>query len=107
VIETEQVPQSYAEAVSTLVRWQAEGGPSDLVVFHFPDSAAQTVRLLEISDEFLADGCVKPFTLGRSASFPFRSTVILASPQEWREIQAGRLSLPEGWDLQAKQQAWP
>jgi hypothetical protein len=105
--ETEQVPQSYADAVGTLVRWQVEGGPSDLVVFHLPDSGGQIVRLLEISDEFLADGSVKPFTLGRSASFPFRSSVILASPDEWREIEAGRLSLPEGWDLSAKQRVWP
>jgi len=107
MIETEPIPQSYADAVSTLVRWQGEGGPSDLIIFHFPDSADQVVRLLEISDEFLADGSVKPFTLGRSASFPFRSSVILASPEEWREILAGRLSLPDGWDLQARQQVWP
>jgi len=107
MIETEQIPQSYADAVSTLVRWQAEGGPPDLIIFHFPDLAAQNVRLLEISDEFLADGSVKPFALGRSESFPFRSTVILASPDEWREIEAGRLSLPEGWDLLARQKVWP
>jgi hypothetical protein len=32
MIETEQIPRSYREAVNALVRWQGEGGPSDLTI---------------------------------------------------------------------------
>jgi hypothetical protein len=33
----------------------------------------------------------------------FTSTVILLSPEEWKEVVAGKLSLPAGWDLTKKE----
>src|SRR5580704_9632488 len=93
------IPKTYEEAEHLLVRWHAEGGPPDLVVFSFPDASGEIVRLVEVSDEFAATGVIRPMTFGRSAELPFRSSTALATPQEWKAVEAGRLSLPPGWDL--------
>ncbi|HZL36129.1 MAG TPA: hypothetical protein VFC78_12505 [Tepidisphaeraceae bacterium] len=105
--ETEAIPANYSEAVRTLVRWHAEGGPDDLLIFAFSDPHEQMVRLIEVSDEFLSSGTIQPMTFGRSAEFPFRSSTALATPAEWESVRAGTLPLPQGWVLAAAQQVWP
>jgi len=101
------IPESYEEAERLLVRWHAEGGPTDLVVYSFPDVPHETVRLVEVSNEFAATGAIRPMTFGRSAEMPFRSSTALATPEEWEQVEAGRLSLPPGWDLAARRRVWP
>lgn len=103
----DEVPKTYEEAERLLVRWHAEGGPSDLRIFSFPDSAGEMVRLLEVSDDFLATGVIRPMTFGRSPEMPFRTSTALASPEEWALVQAGKVPLPPGWDLAAARQVWP
>jgi hypothetical protein len=93
------VPRSYDEAVRTLASWHTEGLPGGALVFHFPDPQRQTIRLLEISGEFPVSGDTRPFAFGRSEEFPFRSAVIQVTPEEWADIQAGRMPLPPDWDL--------
>lgn len=107
VTDIEEIPRTYDDAVRTLVRWHGEGGPADLRVFLFPDPDEQVVRLLEVSDEFFTASEIHPLTLGRSAIFPFRSATALARPEDWDQVQAGRLSLPQGWNLNARRQVWP
>jgi hypothetical protein len=105
--ETEQIPQTYADAVKTLARWHGEGGPADLRVFSFPDPTEQFVRLVEVSEEFMPTGTIRPLTLRASNLFPFKSSVALASPDEWVAVEAGRLALPAGWQLTEREQVWP
>jgi len=96
--ETEQIPQTYADAVRTLARWHGEGGPADLRVFSFPDAT----ELL-----FLPTGIIRPLTLRASTLFPYKSSVALASPEEWAAAERGTLALPPGWHLAASAQVWP
>jgi hypothetical protein len=104
---TDEIPLTYDEAVRLLARWHGEGGPSDLVVYSIPDPAAESVQLIEVSDDFPTSGAVRPLFFGRSELFPFRSGAALLTPEEWQELVAGRLTLPPGWDLASKRQVWP
>lgn len=104
---TDEIPQTYEEAERLLARWHAEGGPADLFIFAFPDPDENIVRLLEVSEDFLATGEIRPMTFGRSAELPFRSATALATPQEWEQAQAGSLPLPHGWELKSKRRVWP
>jgi len=104
---TDEIPRTYEEAERLLARWQGEGGPSDLVAFAFPDPTGETVRLLYVSDEFAEAGAIRAMTFGRSPEVPFRSSTALATQHEWQEVQAGRLTLPPGWQLAQKRQVWP
>lgn len=105
--ETEGIPRTYADAVKILARWQCEGGPADVRAFSFPDPAGQLVRLVEVSEEFMPTGGIRPLTLRASRLFPFKSSVALASPDEWAAVEEGRLGLPGGWDHTTKEQVWP
>jgi hypothetical protein len=104
---TDEIPRTYEEAERLLARWQGEGGPADLLAFAFSDPADETVRLLYVSEEFPESGAIYAMTFGRSPEIPFRSSTASATPQEWEQVQAGELLLPQGWELARKRQVWP
>ena len=78
----------------------------DLRVFVFEDPHYQTLRLLEVSQDFLS-GSVSPVTFGASRDIPVESSVILASEEEFEGISSGRLELPEEWSRDHMRQIWP
>ena len=69
----------------------------------FPDASKDEVCLLEVSAAAPTTGEIMPFRfradMASGVSYP--SVVILVSPREWQDIQAGKLALPGGWDLTA------
>jgi len=69
----------------------------------FPGAKQNEVCLLEVSSTAPTTGEVLPFRFGADTKtgVDFPSVVILVSPNEWTEIQAGNLPLPGGWDLDA------
>src|SRR4051794_16570209 len=100
---TEAVPTSYDEAVRTLAEWHGALRGPGLEIYSFPDPAGVVVRLAEVSEEFPPSGRALPVTFGPSAEFPFRSSVVLLTPDEWKEILVGTLSLPDGWQLSQRE----
>src|SRR5687767_12503489 len=104
---SEAVPRTYDDAVRTLASWHAGLDPANIQIYSFPDSDQTTVRLVEISDGFPRSGRTLPVTFGRSPEFPFRSSVVLLTPDEWQEVLGGSLTLPEGWELERRQKVWP
>jgi len=106
-IGTEEIPKTYAEAVSMLTRWHAESGPTDLQIYWFPDPDKQVVQLVEVSGDFQATGQVSPFVLGRSNEFPFTTAVALVTPEEWEAMESGRMPLPDRWLRDSLKQVWP
>src|SRR5262249_26431656 len=103
----EEVPRDYQAAVHTLADWHAGVHRATFEVYAFPDPSETTVRLVEVSDEFPDTGEVVPVTFGRSEEFPFRSSVVLLTPEQWQQVLRGELGLPEGWDLATRQKVWP
>ena len=103
----DDIPKTYAEAVRTLAWWHGEEAEKDLIIFAFPDPRGTVVRLVEVSNVFPETGQAIAFPMGRSQEFPFKSEVVLVTPEEWRQIEAGKLSLPRKWDLTSKRKVWP
>jgi hypothetical protein len=104
---TDQIPKTYDDAVDVLVEWHTDQMPDDLEIYLFPDAERKQVRLLEISDDFPGIGRIAAFPFGKSAEFPFKSSVAQVTHDEWMQICQGTLTLPSGWDLKHKQKVWP
>ena len=74
-------------------------------VYLFPDPQLSDVRLLEVSGSAPRSGDVLPFRFAARPDIgvPFASTVILMSPEEWKDVLSGALPLPPGWDLSRRE----
>jgi hypothetical protein len=61
--------------------------------------------LLEVSGSAPRSGDVLPFRFAARPDIgvPFASTVILMSPEEWKDVLSGALPLPPGWDLSRRE----
>lgn len=73
-------------------------------VYHFelPDSTDEVVSilLLQVTEATPASpGQVITYGFAPSGDFAFPLTLAQVTPGEWEDIKAGRLPLPEGWDL--------
>lgn len=61
------------------------------------------VRLVEVTPAVGYTGEVLPFAFPPrpEAGVPYRALIVVVNPQEWREILAGKLRLPDGWGAAA------
>jgi hypothetical protein len=106
-VETDEIPKTYSQAARLMTKWQGESGPPDVKIFWLPDPRKRSVRLIAVSDDFIASGSAWASSMGPSADFPFRSGLILLTPHEWRAVLRHKMSLPKGWDLASRRQVWP
>jgi hypothetical protein len=74
---------------------------STTVIKWFPNAQQDQIRLLEVSSEAPTTGEVLSFAFASdpASGVDYPSIVILLSPEEWQQVQRGKLSLPPGWDL--------
>jgi hypothetical protein len=74
--------------------------PQTVVVMLDPDPAEQEIRLVEVSTTAPTTRELYPFAFDarRDQGINFPSVVLLLSPIEWKEVNAGQLPLPAGWD---------
>lgn len=101
------IPSTYEDAIIALARWHGESFDHDVKIFSVPDPDRQQIRLIEVSDSFPTPGPALPIPLGRSADFPFRSSVALATEADWQQIKNGVIEYPYSWDIQQARQVWP
>jgi hypothetical protein len=99
MIDLDTIPKTYDEAVESLAAWHYDD-KSDMEVFVMADPDRKTVCLVEVSDDVGDDDNPRPIRMGTSADFPFSSSILLLSVSDWERINAGQLSLPEGWILE-------
>jgi len=57
------------------------------------------IRLIEVNQNTLPTGSVQVFFFAPSAKVPFPVRIADVTPQEWKQIQSGRIPLPAGWHL--------
>jgi hypothetical protein len=95
----------YRSTAKTLAAFHKQEDPQTAEVYLFPDAHLADVRLLEVSGSAPRSGDVLPFHFQArpDLGIDFSSTVILLSPDEWKDVLAGKLSLPAGWDLTKKE----
>ena len=92
---------SLQTVAKTLAKAHRDRDASTSTIKFFPDPDGDHVRLLEVSDTAPTTGEVLPFRFTSSPDhgIDFESVIILLSPAEWGQVQAGDLALPSGWDL--------
>lgn len=98
--------REYRATALSLANAHRKEDPKTAEVYLFPDPQLADVRLLEVSESAPRSGDVLPY---RFESRPdigvrFASTVILLSPDEWKDVLSGALPLPPGWDLSKREQ---
>ena len=105
--DVSDVPKNYQQAVEVLAQWHAAGEDAPQAIYHFDDPDRQEIRLIEVSETVPASGQVQVLPIGSSKEFPFSSAVALVTPDEWEQLEAGELSLPEKWDWEKRRQVYP
>jgi hypothetical protein len=101
------VPATFDDAVQMLARVHGEGMEHPVRIYWIPDPNRQQVRLVEVSNDFPAYGPAVPIALGQSRTFPYSSSVALATEDDWKAIRDGRTPFPEDWNVGDAKQVWP
>ena len=90
---------SYDDAVKEIVEGHRDNDQPPYAIILFRDPQQQVIRILDVTDLVPESGEVYRFRFGRTEDIPFVTEVAQVTPSEWPKIQAGEISLPEGWDL--------
>ena len=107
MLDLNQKPHTYDEAVDLLAAWQGGDTPESISIYLLRDPEMKTVQFVEVSWEFGDDDKLRPVTMGSSSDFPFRSSILLISQSDWERVQKSEKALPEGWDLGKLELVWP
>jgi hypothetical protein len=93
------------ETARDLAEAHRKADPGTTTVLLLSDPAGQEIRLIEVSANAPWSGDVFPFRFEArpDLGIDFPSVVVLLSPGEWADVEAGRLALPPGWDLRVRQ----
>lgn len=96
---------SYLETAQQLANAHRTSDPTTTMVFLLPDPAEEEIRLVEVSARAPSSGDVFPFRFDarHDLNIDYASVIVLLSPREWIDVEAGRLALPSGWNLTARQ----
>jgi hypothetical protein len=97
--------EKYRKTASELAEAHRKEDPSTTEIYLFPDDQIADVRLLEVSGSAPRSGDVLPYQFDARPDLDihFTSTVILLSPDEWKDVQDGKLKLPDDWDLTSRE----
>ena len=107
MVDLNRIPQTYEEAIEHLAEWQGDDSTDSITVYLIPDPEKRTVRFVEVSTVFSDDDEIRPFSMGASKEFPFRSSTILLSQRDWESVKNGQKALPTGWEVSKLNQVWP
>jgi hypothetical protein len=91
-------------SVGDVVNWvvqehfDIEAGLRQIAVYSEEEDSV--LRLIEVNEETLPTGQVQPFVFSPDEDVPVPIFIADVTPEEWEEIQKGRISLPKGWPSQ-------
>ncbi len=92
--------QEIKDIVQRMVREHFETEDSiDRVIWFKNHNDTGEIRLLEVNREAIPSGAVMTFYVGKSKKFPLPALLADVTPEEWKKIRAGKISLPSGWSL--------
>ena len=75
--------------------FRLEGPPS------LESDPREPIKLLEVNSNSAPLG-IRPVFFGADSNIPFPSIVVDIAPEEYRDILAGKLPLPNGWKTSVK-----
>lgn len=92
------------EVVNNLAQLHFEADKAIEQVIWIPNGKEEEqVRLLEVNRTTIPNEHVLVFHFGPSFDIPFRQLIADVTPNEWKQIQGGKLPLPKGWNLKTAQ----
>ncbi len=97
--------RSSLETARELAEAHRKVDPTTTMVLLLADPTGEEIRLVEVSASAPRSGDVFPFRYEPrpDLNIDFPSVVVLLSPDEWLDVEAGRLQLPPGWDMRTRQ----
>ncbi|MBU6427455.1 MAG: hypothetical protein KGR26_00445 [Cyanobacteria bacterium REEB65] len=95
--------KSLDDVARELAAAHREADPETQEVYFAPDPAGAEIRLLEVTASVNTAGEVLPFGYApdERQGIPFRSVLVLLSPEDWRRCLDGQIELPPGWGTPA------
>lgn len=96
-----EIPKKLRDTAVSLAASHRKHDPSTTEILWAPNEAMTEIRFIEVSAAMLTSGEVFPFRFNPAPEkgIDYASIVVLLSLDEWDEVQAGRLELPQGWTL--------
>lgn len=90
---------SILDAAQELAKAHRQRDPETRAVFLYSGDGDDEIRLLEVSASAPTTNEVLPFRFDARPELgvPYRSVVVIVSPEEWAAIEQGHLPLPHGW----------
>lgn len=92
--------QQIEKVVHQLVQSHFEIEPSIDEIVWFRDGEEQEIRLIEINRDTLPTGSIEVFSFAPTQNVPFPVRIADITPQEWKQVQTGNITLPLRWTLQ-------
>jgi len=91
--------QTIYEVASLLAAAHRQEDPEIQEIFVVEDPSGQEVRLLEVSSGIGTVGAIMPFGFAARPDLgvPYRSVIVLVSPEEKESLDQKELHLPETW----------
>lgn len=86
--------------VNELVDSHFEVQPEMQAIYWFPDEKNKEIRLIEVNPNAIESEKVRVFALRPAGTIKFPVMIADVSPDEWKAINARKLGLPAGWDLE-------
>ena len=86
-----------------LINWHFRIEPETKVVYRIispnEESDEELIKLLEVNEATPETGRVDAFVFGPTADVPCSTMTAAVSGREMKLIEAGKIKLPDGWDL--------
>src|ERR1700722_17546325 len=93
--------RSYAGATKRLADAHRKRDKGLVAIWSFPDPKEREGRLVEVTNSVPFNDSLVPFSFAPRDDIPFETVVILAHPEEWSRVEAKKLKLPKGWNIEA------
>ena len=86
-----------------LIDWHFRVEQGTLIVYRFlspdEDSPDEPIKLIEVNEETPETGRLDAFMFGPTDDTPCSTVVAMVTANEMKQIRAGKIKLPDGWDL--------
>jgi hypothetical protein len=103
ILKERHMPCNKDKFADELITWHFRVAPETVVVYRFiapnEESEEEPVKLLEVNEETPETGRIDAFVFGPTDDAPCSTVVAMVTRNEMRKIKAGKIRLPEGWDL--------
>ena len=71
--------------------------PNTTEILFFDSVRHDMIRLLEISSDVPASGCLFPVTFEPAEGMKYPSTIIVVAQEDFDKLKDSKISLPQGW----------